>query len=70
MKDFTDEQLVKKGKMDKDPFKMTLEEEKEWQKEVQARARERIFAAGQPLVYEKDGHMIAEHADGRIKIIR
>ena len=61
-----EEQLMRKGTMTKSPFKMTLEEEREWQAQKQLEARAYLFSIGQPLVYEKDGLMIAEYADGRI----
>jgi hypothetical protein len=63
-------ELLRKGKMTKSPFDMTLEEEKEWQIQRQAEAQAYLFSIGQPLVYEKDGVMIAEYADGSIKRIR
>jgi len=63
-------ELLRKGKMTKSPFDMTIEEEKEWQIQKQAEAKAFLFSIGQPLVYEKDGIMIAEYADGRIKRIR
>jgi hypothetical protein len=59
-------ELVRKGKMTKSPFKMTLEQEREWQTQKQLEAKAYLFSLGQPLVYEKDGIMIAEYADGRI----
>lgn len=63
-------ELLRKGKMTKSPFDMTLEEEKEWRIQKQAEAQAYLFSIGQPLVYEKDGVMIAEYADGSIKRIR
>jgi hypothetical protein len=67
MIDIPEEELVRKGKMTKSPFDMTFEEEKEWQVQKQIDARDYLFSIGQPLVYEKDGVMIAEYADGRIE---
>jgi hypothetical protein len=69
MNPIAEDQLFRKGIMTKDPFDMTPEEEKQWQIEAQERAKVRIFAAGQPLVYEKNGQMIAEYANGKIEII-
>jgi hypothetical protein len=66
MIDIPEEELVRKGKMTKSPFDMTFEEEKAWRIEKQAEAQAFLFSIGQPLVYEKDGVMIAEYADGRI----
>ncbi len=66
MIEIPEEELLRKGKMTKSPFKMTFEEEKAWRIEKQAEAQAFLFSIGQPLVYEKDGVMIAEYADGRI----
>ena len=66
MIEIPEEELLRKGKMTKSPFKMTFEEEKEWRIEKQAEAQAFLFSIGQPLVYVKDGVMIAEYADGRI----
>ncbi|HEY5327224.1 MAG TPA: hypothetical protein VIJ27_09495 [Mucilaginibacter sp.] len=66
MIEIPEEELLRKGKMTKSPFKMTLEEEREWQIQKQLEARAYLFSIGQPLVYEKKGIMIAEYADGRI----
>lgn len=63
----TDESLFKKGKMTKDPFDMTLQELEVWKEEVKNQTREYLFSIGQPLVYEKDGQIVVEYADGTIK---
>lgn len=70
MTDIPEEQLVKKGKMIKAPWTMAPAERDEWESKMQAEAKEYLFSIGQPLVYEKEGHMIAEYANGRIKVIR
>ncbi|HAL82934.1 MAG TPA: hypothetical protein DCO83_12445 [Mucilaginibacter sp.] len=70
MIEIPEEELVRKGKMTKSPFDMTLAEEKEWQIQKQEEAKVYLFSIGQPLVYEKDGFMIAEYADGRIEPVR
>lgn len=64
-----EEALIKKGVMKKKPFDMTDEERAAWEKESSERGRAYLFSIGQPLVYEKDGHMVAEYADGRIENI-
>ena len=64
-----EEALIKKGVMKKKPFDMTDEERTVWEKESSERVRAYLFSIGQPLVYEKDGHMVAEYADGRIENI-
>lgn len=66
MIEIPEEELLRKGKMTRSPFDMTLEEEREWQIQKQVEARAYLFSIGQPLVYEKDGVMIAEYANGRI----
>ena len=70
MLEIPEEELLRKGKMTKSPFDMTFAEEKAWRIEKQAEARAFLFSIGQPLVYKKDGVMISEYADGRIKPIR
>lgn len=65
MMEIPEEELVRKGKMTKSPFDMTFEEERAWRIEKQAEAQTFLFSIGQPLVYEKNGVMIAEYADGR-----
>ena len=67
MIDIPVEELVKKGRMTRAPWDMTPEERQEWYAKTKADAREYLFSIGQPLVYQKDGRMIAEYADGRIK---
>jgi len=70
MLEIPEEELLRKGKMTKSPFDMTLEEEKQWQIEKQEEAKAYLFSIGQPLVYEKNGVMIAEYADGRVEPVR
>lgn len=70
MIEIPEEELVRKGKMTKSPFDMTLAEEKEWRIQKQSEAQAFLFSIGQPLVYKKDGFMIAEYADGRIEPVR
>lgn len=62
-----EETLIKKGIMKKNPFDMTEEEKKVWKSEASERARTYLFSIGQPLVYEKNGQLVAEYSDGRIK---
>jgi hypothetical protein len=63
------EQLVKKGKMTIEPWNMTSAERDEWEVRMQVEAKEYLFSIGQPLVYEKEGQMIAEYADGKINVL-
>jgi len=67
MIEIPEEELVRKGKMTKSPFDMTLEEERAWQIKNKLETRAYLFSIGQPLVYKKDGIMIAEYADGTVK---
>lgn len=64
-----DKFLVKKGKMKKDPFKMTTKEREVWEQQMESKIRTHLFSIGQPLVYRKNGQMVAEFEDGTIKAI-
>jgi hypothetical protein len=64
-----DEQFIKKGRMKKSPLLMNPVELEAWERQETAYVRNYLFSIGQPLVYEKDGVMIAEYADGRIKTL-
>jgi len=46
------------------PWDMTPSERDAWELRMQAEARIYLFSIGQPLVYEKQGRMVAEYADG------
>lgn len=65
----TDESLVKKGKMRKFPLDMDASELRIWKENMAKDTRAYLFSIGQPLVYEKDGQMVAEYADGRIEML-
>jgi hypothetical protein len=69
MEEIPVEELVKKGTMVKSPFKMTPAERAEWIVRCQAETREYLFSIGQPLVYKRDGQMIAEYANGKIEVL-
>lgn len=58
--------FIKKGAMQKDFFQMNEEEKNNWRNTIAEKTKETLFAKGQPLVYKKDGKLIAEYADGRI----
>jgi hypothetical protein len=66
----SDEVVFKIGRMTKDPRRMTKEERDQWQIEAARRAKDYLFSIGQPLVYKRDGHVIAEYNDGRVEIVR
>lgn len=60
------DQLVRKGSMVKAPWLMNDVEYAAWKIRVQSEASDYLFSIGQPLVYEKDGVMVSENADGSI----
>lgn len=49
---------------------MTPAEREAYYKTAALDVRERLFAIGQPLVYEKDGTIVAEHANGNLETVR
>lgn len=52
--------------MEKSPLLMDAGELRTWEEQEKAYVRNHLFSIGQPLVYRKDGDMIAEYADGTI----
>jgi hypothetical protein len=42
---------------------------KAWKEQEAAYVRNYLFSIGQPLVYKKDGVIVANYADGRIKTL-
>ena len=64
-----DEQFIKRGRMKKSPLLMNPAELKAWKEQEAAYVRNYLFSIGQPLVYRKDGVMVVEYADGRIKTL-
>ena len=58
------------GTMTKVIAEMNPEEYKAWQIEANKEVRRTLFAKNMPLVHKKDGHVVAEYADGSIEIIR
>lgn len=61
--------LIKKGRMKKALWTMTEQEKEVWRKQMEINIRTYLFSIGQPLVYEKNGQMIAEFSDGTIEKI-
>jgi hypothetical protein len=57
---------TKTGKLPANFDEMSVEEVKAWEKAMQKEAEEYLFSIGQPLVYEKDGQMVAQNANGSI----
>lgn len=65
----TEENVLKTGKMNKSPLTMSGDELRRWKKSMSADIRAYLFSIGQPLVYRKEGKMVAEYPDGEIKMI-
>lgn len=64
-----EDSLIKKGKMKKEPWKMSPEEKKIWKMNMRQEIRTHLFSIGQPLIYYKGSQLIAEYSDGHIEII-
>jgi len=58
------------GAMTKRPAEMTAKELKIWQEQGEKEIREYLFSFNQPLIYSKNGVMIAENKDGSIEVLR
>lgn len=65
-----DEIQFKIGRRTNDPRSMTPEERSKWQQQLASNARDYLFSIGQPLVYKRDGHIVAEDKNGRLQVIR
>lgn len=61
---------IKRGKLPANFDDMSLEEVKAWERDMQKEAVDYLFSIGQPLVYEKDGQMVAQHANGAVYPVR
>jgi hypothetical protein len=59
-----------RGEMAKPIIDMTLEERQLWKKEINQKIRKTLFEINMPFVHQIDGNIVAEYADGTIKIIR
>lgn len=57
------------GLMDKSIIDMTLSEREAYYQTCALKAKEHLFSIGQPIVYEKNGRIVAEYADGKTEII-
>ncbi|MDB5090955.1 MAG: hypothetical protein JWR09_4949 [Mucilaginibacter sp.] len=64
------ELMLKKGKMIQKPWLMSSAERTKWLSDMKQEAKAYLFSIGQPLVYKKDGHYIAEYADGSTKMLK
>ena len=58
------------GTLKKPIYEMTIDEREEFYQDIALKTRAYLFSIGQPLVYEKNGKIIAEYADGTFKVIR
>lgn len=58
------------GTMTKRPTEMSAQELKTWQEQGEKEIREYLFSINQPLIYEKNGVMVAENKDGSIDILQ
>ena len=58
-----------RGEMTKPIIDMTFEERQEWKQEINQKIRKTLFAINMPFVHEIDGKVVAEYADGTVKII-
>ena len=57
------------GEMPKPIYSMTAGERKAYYEAAAIKTREYLFSIGQPLVYKKDSQIVAEYADGSIKVL-
>jgi hypothetical protein len=64
-----EDNLVKKGKMKKEPWKMSPGEKRVWKENMRKEIRLHLFSIGQPLVYYIDNRMITEYPDRHIESI-
>lgn len=69
-KDMNDDIKFKIGERVSDPRSMSKSDRVQWKKTVAENARDYLFSIGQPLVYKRNGHIVAEHKDGRVLVIR
>lgn len=58
------------GTLKKPIYEMAPEEREEFYKDMALKTRTYLFSIGQPLVYEKNGKIVAEYADRTIKLVR
>jgi hypothetical protein len=66
----TDTIKYRTGTMTKRPAEMTAQELKIWQEQGEKEIREYLFSINQPLIYSKNGVMIAENKDGSIEVLQ
>lgn len=66
----TDSLKYRTGTMTKRPSEMTVSELKIWHEQGEKEIRAYLFSINQPLIYAKNGVMIAENKDGSIEILQ
>jgi hypothetical protein len=59
-----------RGEMTKPIVNMTHEERQIWKREINQKIRKDLFSINMPFVHQVDGKIVAEYADGTVKIIR
>jgi hypothetical protein len=58
------------GTLKKPIYELTSQEREEFYQDMAEEVKSYLFSIGQPLVYEKNGKIVAEYADGTSKVIR
>ncbi len=58
------------GKLKKSIAQMTRLQRVTHYKSMRNRTRKYLFSIGQPFVYKKNGHILAEYADGKTIIVQ
>ncbi len=59
-----------RGEMTKNVIEMNADELQEWEREINQKIRNNLFAINMPFVHTLNGRVVAELADGTIEIIR
>ena len=61
---------ISTGTLQKPIYEMSADEKSTFYKEMNIETRRYLFSIGQPMVYKKGTHVVAEYADGTINIVR
>lgn len=59
-----------KGIMEKPIVEMSEAEREDYYKLSAIKLKKRLFSINQPLVYEKNGEIIAEYANGKVELLK
>ena len=65
----SDTVAFKKGSMTKLPSEMSASELKTWQEQGEKEIRAYLFSINQPLIYRKNGFLVAEYRNGGIEVL-